>query len=185
MHQPTAFEIHAALTSLTVKELLSRVKGIIIVPTSKRNKKTLLVEHIIALAPPEQLAFLCRLSEDRRSTEADQNPKVHVMQRKRKTDDQYARRTARRIDDEGEAHRRCSLDDFMALPTEQEHRACYSAFYQATSNAAVASKTCGICAREVSVLADAVKDVPISLLPNAYRLHPSLPHPAHTLQHVQ
>jgi hypothetical protein len=41
--------------------------------------------------------------------------------------------------------------------------------------------TCGVCARNVNVIAGKVTKYPITSLPNAHRLIPKIPHPSHTL----
>ncbi|EMD31208.1 hypothetical protein CERSUDRAFT_78293 [Gelatoporia subvermispora B] len=73
------------------------------------------------------------------------------------------------------------LNEFLKLPSEDEVKNCYRAFHTATSNDALKMAVCGVCARELSVHDDQVKPHPLSLLPNAARLVPSTPHPAHTL----
>lgn len=46
----------------------------------------------------------------------------------------------------GETER--DFSNFMTIPTEQEERSCYEAFYNATSNEALLLQTCPICGRE-------------------------------------
>ena len=60
------------------------------------------------------------------------------------------------ISDSSEAHDGDSdqsdlLNSFLWLPTPVQLKGCYHVFYNATSNNALASMTCGICACNVNV----------------------------------
>lgn len=70
---------------------------------------------------------------------------------------------------------------FLRSICMEERKACYSHFYEATSNAALASSVCGVCARERFKVADGVVDIPLSAIPNAKRLVPTRSHPKHDL----
>ena len=40
------------------------------------------------------------------------------------------------------------LSKFMVVPTEEEERSCYEAFYDSTSNEAIRMEICPVCARQ-------------------------------------
>ncbi|KIK19190.1 hypothetical protein PISMIDRAFT_85286, partial [Pisolithus microcarpus 441] len=58
---------------------------------------------------------------------------------------------------------------------------CYRSFHEATGNSALATATCGVCARECSVAEDGIRHINVTDIPNGQRLHPHKPHPSHTL----
>jgi hypothetical protein len=70
---------------------------------------------------------------------------------------------------------------FLQLPLQEQINACYHAFYAATSNTALATAVCGICAHLIDIGANKVAKYSINSLPNIHRLVPKVSHPAHTL----
>ncbi|KAI6098566.1 hypothetical protein F5141DRAFT_1066907 [Pisolithus sp. B1] len=62
-----------------------------------------------------------------------------------------------------------------------EMKDIYTQFYEATSESALQSHTCAVCARECYVMEDGLSDIPLMHLPNAKHLIPQTPHPAHDL----
>ncbi len=63
---------------------------------------------------------------------------------------------------------------FLKLPTETEVHDCYGKFYQATSNTALSSVVCGVCARLGLAAEDGMTELPVQPPPNRHRLKPSI-----------
>jgi hypothetical protein len=102
-----------------------------------------------------------------------------VGRKRKRCENQTSRRVARRVgvDD-------IDLDDskaFLELPTAPQMIDCYRAFFDATSNRAMAFVVCGVCARNVNVDQQRVRDYRIGSLPNGHRLIPRFHHSSHTL----
>ncbi|KAG1816359.1 uncharacterized protein BJ212DRAFT_1480806 [Suillus subaureus] len=76
---------------------------------------------------------------------------------------------------------------FLEIPSVTEVKSCYQQFYNATSNAALVSSICSVCAQEVGVLDDSerMSKLHFNDIPNLCRLSPSTPHPAHNLYNGQ
>ena len=72
-------------------------------------------------------------------------------------------------------------EHFLRAATQRRREECYARFYQATTNAAVETCVCAVCARECSVKEDGVLLMPLTLMPNSHRLEPKRPHGAHDL----
>ncbi|KAJ6631969.1 hypothetical protein B0H10DRAFT_2159554 [Mycena sp. CBHHK59/15] len=74
-------------------------------------------------------------------------------------------------------------DRFLQVPTAEETKKIYGRYYQATSNAAVATMICGVCAREIDLADNDADPTPrrLASIPNSQRLVPDAPHPAHDL----
>lgn len=70
------------------------------------------------------------------------------------------------------------MSKFLELPSSSVVHRCYEDFYNATSNAALRTVVCGVCAREVSVANDELSMMDMRTLPT-HRLTPLVPHPAH------
>ncbi|EMD32190.1 hypothetical protein CERSUDRAFT_99591 [Gelatoporia subvermispora B] len=177
------------LALLTMVDILSRVKGVLKIPARARHKKSALLEHVIEYASPAFLSQLRELGRRKKEARATGGKPTERRQRKRgrEEDEPVMRRVAPRIDVSGPAEDADDsgrpLDEFMRLPSPEQVKACYRAFHTATSNDALRMAVCGVCARELSVRDDQVNPYPLSSLPNAERLIPSTPHPAHTLFH--
>jgi hypothetical protein len=158
------------------------------VPNAQRAKKDSLVEYILAKAEPSCIEHLRKAGQERRA-ERDRNREEAGIGRKRKRNEQQnTRRVVQRTDDTTEvAHDGDSdqsdppTNSFLRLPTPAQLKGCYRAFYNATSNKALASATCGICARNVNINEQKVTHFKIDSLPNAHRLIPRYLHVAHTL----
>ncbi|KAH7926341.1 hypothetical protein BV22DRAFT_1009279 [Leucogyrophana mollusca] len=70
---------------------------------------------------------------------------------------------------------------FMELPTEEESKACFRAFRNATSNRAVSCSVCVVCGREM--MSDEGETKFILHIPNIReKLRPQCPHPSHILR---
>jgi len=168
------------LAPLSMKEIIARLKGILHFSREERQKKDLLLEKVVKFAPPEQVEFLHNAALQKSST------RQPVCQKRKREVIFQPRRTAQCLD-EGDKE----LDDedgydplkYLTLPTEEEHKACYRKFYEATSSAAISAGTCGACARECGAMDEDLKRMELSDVPNSYRLVPKTPHPAHDTYH--
>ncbi|RDX42771.1 hypothetical protein OH76DRAFT_1362182 [Lentinus brumalis] len=98
--------------------------------------------------------------------------------KRRRAETQHARRVAQRLDEAPVAR---DPARYLSLPSEQDVLQCYRDFRAATSNAALSTAVCAICAREVSVPQDHVETVRLDSLANRARLAPRDPHPQHEL----
>lgn len=58
--------------------------------------------------------------------------------------------------------------EYLAIPSAEEIKDCYTSFYDATSDNAVKLVVCGVCGREVGVVVDDVKVIDILDLPNRH-----------------
>lgn len=140
------------------------------IPASQRRSKDDLLAAIRE-CPQSVILELVRQSAQRRVTlEAS-----HLEQRKRTNDLANERQTNKRqrlADNEAQgAH------DFLQLPTDEEVRQCHRAFRKATSNDAIKSATCIVCAREL--FCSQGKHYQLKEIPNKGRLVSNYPHPAH------
>ena len=74
--------------------------------------------------------------------------------RKGANDDTYrVRRVVRPLESQhiSNLHNAHDISQYMNIPTDDQRKDCYRAFYEATGSDAVAIATCGICAREVGL----------------------------------
>ncbi|OCH93891.1 hypothetical protein OBBRIDRAFT_801545 [Obba rivulosa] len=170
-----------------MQEILSRTKGILPVPSKICQRKAALVAFITERAPQDLLDLLRTLGRQKRQA---QQPSDDLQRepRKRKRgqeDGQATWRVAQRLEEEelctDSMDSALLAEEFMRLPSDAESKACYRAFYDATSNAALEMTICAVCAREVSVQGDLVTCIPLASLPHASRLIPRIQHPAHDL----
>lgn len=171
------------LSKLTVKEVLARVRGTLKISSALRNNKSALLEFVVANAPTEETAFLLQLVQDKQ-IEKEGRCEVAGAERKRKRKEQQnARRAMQRLDDsdEDEDDSPDSGTQFLQLPTDTQVKDCYRAFYDATSNGALATAVCGICARLLNIITEKLTSYPINSLPNVHHLVPRTAHPSHTL----
>ncbi|KAK6996194.1 hypothetical protein R3P38DRAFT_3629326 [Favolaschia claudopus] len=77
-----------------------------------------------------------------------------------------------------------TCDKFLQIPNTEETKRIYRAYYEATSNAAIAMMVCGVCAREIDAGTGTNEDATpgrLEALPNSQCLFPRLAHPAHDL----
>ena len=107
-----------------------------------------------------------------------------VCQKRKREDVAHPRRTAQCLD-KGEKE----LDDedgyeplkYLMLPTEEERKACYCKFYEATLSVALSAGICGACAKECGAMDENLERMALSDMPNSYRLVPKTLHPAHDI----
>lgn len=176
------------ISELTVKEIRAYISGLLTVPNAQRAKKDSLVEYILAKADPSCIEHLWKAGQERRAERDRNREKADIGRKQKRNEQQNTRRVAQRTDHDstgahdGDSNQSDpSLNSFLRLPTPGQLKDCYRAFYNATSNKALASATCGICARNVNISEQKVTHFKINSLPNAHRLIPRNPHAAHTL----
>jgi len=100
--------------------------------------------------------------------------------KRKRTDAKFQSRKAQcAMDTEQDGH---DTSRFLELPSHSTIQNCFEDFYNATSNTALETVVCGICAREVNVRNDGLSVVDIRTLPT-HRLTPLVPHPAHETFH--
>jgi len=149
---------------LTIKELLALMKGRVTFTRQERDRKELLIKCIYQSAAPQDFEMLRQAALNKEKAK-ETSSAYRASKRKRAPSMSH---------DHGERL-------FMELPTNAERNACYARFYDATSNAAVETCICAVCAQERAVVEDSVMGMPLSLIPNAARLAPNRKHSAHDL----
>ncbi|EMD37981.1 hypothetical protein CERSUDRAFT_72611 [Gelatoporia subvermispora B] len=178
--------LDADLAALPMHEIFARARGILKIPNKIRQKKALLLEHIRSHAPPDLLSGLRTLGRQKRhaASATAGEPQSQRKRKRKEVEEPTSRRVSRRVEEEWDAVEYDGIplsEEFMKVPSTAEVHACYRAFYNATSNAALKKAICGVCGREVSIQDGRVTSISLSALPNAQRLVPRIPHPAHDL----
>lgn len=172
-----------AIFELTVKEILTRLKGKLPFSREQRASKVLLVDHVLAHASSHEINFLRQAGIDKRS--AREGPQTERTRKRDRGDDQQdIRRTAQRLEADDivpEEDPDQNISTFLRLPTDDQVKRCYRNFYEATSNSAIKTAICGVCARELDAITNKVFPYPVGTLPNVHRLVPRMPHQQHTL----
>ena len=152
----------------------------------QRQSKECLLWYAICHAPTVDLYFLLEAGQEKM---AGQNLDKKCQKRKR-PGEVNTQRTAQRLEepeDAIEAVVDVAADEdydpskFLELPTEEERRNCYAAFYQATSNDTVKMGVCGVCAWECNIIADELVETQLHFIPNGSHLVPTKPHSTHQL----
>lgn len=161
------------VASLTISKLCELAHGLITIPRSVRDRKEILVEHLLAA----RCAEFCARVRTYIDIRGDVDPAT--KKRKRKERPVVCRKAARLEATIAEEIRDTS--QFLQLPSDTQVKACYRQFYEATSNPAVEMTVCAVCAREVGVRDDRVVTCQLRLLPHSERLIPARPHHMHDL----
>ena len=159
------------LARLTIAEICSIVKDSMQVPRPLRRRKDVLIPYVMEHADGP---LRRTLEEAVRSRTPDQS-----LKRKRTVAQFQTRKAQRAMEIEQDVH---NVSKFLELPSKSSVHGCYRDFYNATSDAALETLVCGICAREVSVQNDGLSTICIQDLPTR-RLTPLVPHPAHSKFH--
>ena len=169
------------LAPLSMKEIIACLKGVLTFSQEECQKKELLLEKVMKSAPPEQIEFLHNVALQKKG--GTQHPTVH--QKHKREHVILPRRTAQcldkgdeELDEEDDRH---EPSKYLALPTEEEHKACYRRFYEVTSGAATSTGICGVCTRECGAMEESLNRMALSDGPNSYRLVFKTPHPAHDI----
>ena len=173
------------LSHVGVRAILARLKGALTFSQEERYSKDLLLERAIHHASDEDLHFLLQAGRNKLVEKTERSGQTPSRKRKR-AEESSTWRTAQRVEEVGTNPTDINDDDyepekFLVLPTKQELKDCYAQFYRATSNAALRSGICSVCAQECSFITDQLKDIPLSQLPNSNHLIPTKPHSAHQL----
>ena len=155
------------LSRLSVAAIRNIVIGSLTIPRHQQKKKEILVRYILEHADAD---LKKSLEEAVKACVAN-----HPLKRKRDVTDFQTRKAQRAGDLEKDNH---DTSRFLEVPSSSVIHRCYEDFYNATSNAALKTMVCGVCAREVSVMNDGLSTMCVKDLP-AERLTPAIPHPAH------
>lgn len=82
------------ISTLTIREILGRLKGVLQFSNKLRGNKELLVEHVLSSAPAEHIEFLRQLAQSKKD---DKTASSLAVKRKR-TENQQACRQAKRVE---------------------------------------------------------------------------------------
>ncbi|KIL55634.1 hypothetical protein M378DRAFT_90614 [Amanita muscaria Koide BX008] len=167
------------LSALTVREIWHALKGNMIVPRTVQQRRASLVNFVIQKANATVQGVIRDVIQSKEALRQHQIEARASSQKRKRIDDQRDRRTRRRLEEVSNESRDTS--QFLQLPSDAQWLNCYRQFYEATSNAAVLSHVCGVCARECSVGANDVTIVSIQDVPQRNRLVPQSNHPEHNL----
>ena len=165
------------LSLLSVREIQAVLdSSTISVAREERNPKAAFLQHVVKIAPSHILLELLRQAWAKKKRRID-------AQEKRGPSWKRVRRRLEEIDEEvNEEDEHTDLPPgFLQGPTPHTRQWCYAQFYHATTNAALETCVCGVCGRECAVEEDHTLLMPLSLIPNSYRLVPAVSHVAHEL----
>ncbi|KAF4612702.1 hypothetical protein D9613_011752 [Agrocybe pediades] len=166
---PDSVNIKQALSRLTIHQLLAASRGQLVIPGAARQKKEHLIEFISSHAPFPLLESLLQSTQNRKRP----HPPIN--------DYQEGPTSKRQCTASSSPHQ----SRFLQPPDDATVRRCFQDFYAATSNSALSSYICAVCARESCLVnGDTYEDcrlVPIGDIPNGHVLKPTYFHPKHTL----
>jgi len=170
------------LVQLSICEITARLKGVLKISHEQWHNKECLLDHVVDHAPSEHFEFLCNAGQEKMKAmeKEGRQGQIAATRKCKRTEEAPQRCIAPRIDEV------CEEDDynpsqFLWCPSDEEVKECYRKFFNATSNAALQSGTCSICARECSTHDDGLTEVYLDCLSNADRLVPKRAHPRHDL----
>ncbi|KIO05487.1 hypothetical protein M404DRAFT_25202 [Pisolithus tinctorius Marx 270] len=177
-------DVRSQLMSLTMKDIVAAMQGVLPLARNERQKKELLIVRVLQDAPAASIASLCTLA--RRRSEAKEESDRGMGARKRKRAEKSSTSSKSACLEEEAVTPGVGTDQYdptryLELPTQDEVKQCYANFYQATSNLALATGTCAICARERSIELEGLKVIKLADLPNMQRLKPHRSHKEHFL----
>ena len=157
---------------LTIKQLLERTAGEIVVPRPIRKTKAALTAFITEHLTPT-------LERNLRNPPGEcTTAQASAPARKRKREDHpSSTRKASRLDPDDPE----DSGEFLELPSGPVRKSCYREFYKATSNAALELVVCAVCARERGRQPDKVTAMALNEIRSPSRLTPGQPHQQHTL----
>ena len=148
------------LSRLTVPAICNIAKGTLPIPKHQRRRKETLIHYVLEHAN----THLKDILEEAVKACTTNQP----LKRKRDPTEFQTRKTQRAGDVEQDGH---NSSKFLELPSESAVHHCYQDFYDVTSDAALKTTVCGICAQEVNVMNDSLSMTQIQDLPT-HRLHP-------------
>ncbi|KAI9069200.1 hypothetical protein FKP32DRAFT_1608522 [Trametes sanguinea] len=165
----TAFD----LSVLTVTEIEGLLLGKLSIPRSARRPKAALIDFVLQNAT-EEISNLLRTAVQQKNVDREERIRE---KRRREADEAFQRRVAQRREVAEERETR-HPEQYLALPSTDQVTQCFHEFYNATGNSKLATRVCGICARQLSVFADGMQEVGLAQLGNLERLRPAYPHGA-------
>ena len=174
------------LSQLGVRTIIARLKGVLTLSREQRQSKERLLWYAIRHAPTVDLHFLLEAGQEKMAGQ-NLDKKCQKCKRPGEVNTQHTAWRLEEPEDTIEAVVDVAADEdygpskFLELPTEEERRNCYAAFYQATSNDAVKMGVCGVCAQECNIIADELVKTQLHFIPNGSCLVLTKPHPAHQL----
>ncbi|KAH9943739.1 hypothetical protein B0H21DRAFT_823608 [Amylocystis lapponica] len=169
-----------AIMKLTVKEMLSIIPSSVSFPARVRHRKGNVLSAAVEAGFGNDLLALAGAKAGQRSADAvERQRRKRERDRENQSSVQEERRVARRI--VFEQSRTPDFSHFLQLPSDEELRAYYRSFYEATSNLALAEDVCGVCARLLNVRQAAMKVMPVCSLPHGQRLRSRNGHPAENI----
>ena len=168
----------AEISALTVKEILGIIRKYqFSIPHYQTSSKETLLAYIAQNASVEVLNALENCSREK------EDARTYQISMETGEQGDSTRRQRRRIEEYRPTKARINYNsaEYLENATHDEIKACYTAFYKATSNNAVKQVVCAICGREVGVIVDDVRIISLDDLANKHRLVPYKSHPSHTL----
>lgn len=172
------------LSALTMCEIIAHLKGSALqLSREQRTRKNLLIAHVVDHAPEERLKILCE-SASKKLQAKMAKLEAKRLSKKKCVKDKSHHHTVPHIEEGSESHLNEEYDPsrFLRLPTDEETKNLYGDYYRATSNTALKSEICAVCARECGFSDDgSPSNIDLTHVPNSNRLIPKKPHPAHKL----
>lgn len=159
---------------LSYEEIERLARGRCKISHVARGRKANVIDEIVRTASPKLLSEMKALAV------AKENSAQLGTKRKRERDDER-RHVRMRIDENVEENDEFRDAVFLRLPSKEEERRRFEAFYEATKPAAVVGTICGVCGRECGVMDEEISTIEFSVLRNRPRLRPIIPHPAQDL----
>lgn len=170
------------ISQLAIRDILARLKGVLTFSRQERQNKDSLLDRVLNHASQEHLEFLREVARQKMEGQVVRGSEGSRGLKRKRTRQGDQRRTARQLDDDiSEGVEEYDPSKFLELPANDELKNCYTRFWKATCNAALEMDTCGVCARECSIIENELSEVPLEKLPNVHRLIPKKSHPAHDL----
>ena len=172
---------------LTIKALDALAKSWQVqVPQTTGNKKSTVIAHLLEFGPAPLREYIQGCLDFERERAADRH---RGTKRKRgEADDESGgprsgdihptRPEAELPDYDADRH---DVRQYLDLPTVSEVKECYGEYYKATSNEALCTEVCAVCARNLRYKEEQMQQIDYESIPNVNRLAPVTPHPAHDL----
>ncbi|KAM6489329.1 hypothetical protein JOM56_015230 [Amanita muscaria] len=164
---------------LSVQEIRHLLQGKISFPRAVLLRRETLIQFLLDSSDPTVHALIHSAADAKRTKRSSEKEKRLTDRKRKREEEQQARRTVPRLDDLTDDNRDTSK--FLELPSIEQVRYCYRQFYAATSNAAVATTVCGVCARELLLADNRMQFLRIHDIPHSERLIPVYSHPEHDL----
>lgn len=183
----------AVIGILSVAEMAAVLGDRAHIGSGRRRSKARVVDDVLSLPTALRDDVIAAAIQKRASFPGTPTSR----KREREAERQRERRVRRRIEEPDrsvDVHEHTGSDDshhtstaacaeatFLHLPTDEQRRALYRDFYEASSASRLKEQTCAVCARRLNVVDADISDIPIEDIPNHHRLCPTRPHEAHHL----